>query len=49
VLVGSIANLIVAEQAGRLGIRIGFREHLGVGLPVTLISLTLAVGTMLLW
>jgi|SRR5215218_836312 len=49
VLVGSIANLIVAEQAGRLGVRIGFREHLGVGLPVTLVSLALAAGAMLLW
>jgi Na+/H+ antiporter NhaD/arsenite permease-like protein len=48
VLVGSIANLIVAEQAGRLGIRFGFREHLATGLPVTLISLALAAGAMLL-
>jgi Na+/H+ antiporter NhaD/arsenite permease-like protein len=49
VLVGSIANLIVAEQAGKLGIRFGFREHLRTGLPVTLISLALAAATMLLW
>jgi Na+/H+ antiporter NhaD/arsenite permease-like protein len=49
VLVGSIANLIVAEQAGRLGIRFGFREHLRTGLPVTLISLALAAAAMLLW
>jgi Na+/H+ antiporter NhaD/arsenite permease-like protein len=49
VLVGSIANLIVAEQAGRLGIRFGFREHLGSGLPVALISLLLAAAAMLLW
>lgn len=49
VLVGSIANLIVAEQAERLGIRIGFREHLRVGLPVTLISLAIAAAAMLLW
>ncbi len=48
VLVGSIANLIVAEQAGRLGIRFGFREHLRTGLPVTLISLALAAGVLLL-
>jgi Na+/H+ antiporter NhaD/arsenite permease-like protein len=47
--VGSIANLIVAEQAGRLGIPFGFREHLRVGLPVTLISLGLAAAAMLLW
>lgn len=49
VLVGSIANLIVAEQAERLGIRIGFREHLAAGLPITLISLAFAAGAMLLW
>jgi Na+/H+ antiporter NhaD/arsenite permease-like protein len=49
VLVGSIANLIVAEQAGRLGVPFGFREHLRVGLPVTLISLGLAAAAMLLW
>jgi Na+/H+ antiporter NhaD/arsenite permease-like protein len=49
VLVGSIANLIVAEQAGRLGIRFGFREHVATGLPVTLVSLALAAAAMLLW
>lgn len=49
VLVGSIANLIVAEQAERLGVPFGFREHLRVGLPVTLASLALAAGAMLLW
>ena len=49
VLVGSIANLIVAEQAGRLGIRLGFREHVVTGLPLTLVSLALAAAAMLLW
>jgi Na+/H+ antiporter NhaD/arsenite permease-like protein len=49
VLVGSIANLIVAEQAEKLGVRIGFREHLAAGLPITLISLAFAAGAMLLW
>jgi Na+/H+ antiporter NhaD/arsenite permease-like protein len=49
VLVGSIANLIVAEQAERLGVRITFRDHLRLGLPVTLISLALAVAAMALW
>jgi Na+/H+ antiporter NhaD/arsenite permease-like protein len=41
-LVGSIANLIVVEQAGRLGVRIGWREHARVGVPVTLITLAIA-------
>jgi Na+/H+ antiporter NhaD/arsenite permease-like protein len=49
VLVGSIANLIVAEQAARLGVHIGFRDHLRLGLPVTLISLALAAAAMALW
>jgi Na+/H+ antiporter NhaD/arsenite permease-like protein len=48
VLVGSIANLIVAEQAERLGIRFGFREHIGTGLPVTLISLAIAAAMLAL-
>jgi len=41
-LVGSIANLIVAEQAARLGIRITWRQHARVGVPVTLVTLALA-------
>ncbi len=47
-LIGSVANLIVVEQAGRFGIRIGFRDHLRVGLPVTLVSLAAAIA-MLAW
>ena len=43
-LVGSIANLIVAEQARRLGVRIGWREHARIGVPVTLVTLGLAAG-----
>jgi Na+/H+ antiporter NhaD/arsenite permease-like protein len=46
VLVGSVANLIVAEQAARLGAPFGFREHLRVGLPVTLVSLAAAVAAL---
>jgi Na+/H+ antiporter NhaD/arsenite permease-like protein len=46
-LVGSIANLIVAEQAGRLGVAIGWREHARTGVPVTLG--TLAVAAAWLW
>jgi Na+/H+ antiporter NhaD/arsenite permease-like protein len=44
VLVGSIANLIVVEQAARLGVRIGWREHARIGVPVTLVTLGLAAG-----
>lgn len=48
VLVGSIANLIVVEQAARLGIAISFRDHLRAGLPVTLVSLALACLALLM-
>jgi len=46
VLVGSIANLIVVEQAARAGVTIGFRDHLRVGLPVTLVSLLVALAAL---
>jgi Na+/H+ antiporter NhaD/arsenite permease-like protein len=50
VLVGSIANLIVAEQAERLGIPFRFRDHLRVGLPVTLVSLAVtALAAAVRW
>lgn len=39
VLMGSVANLIVAEQARPLGVSFGFREHARIGLPITLASL----------
>jgi Na+/H+ antiporter NhaD/arsenite permease-like protein len=38
-LLGSIANLIVVEQASIHGIRISFLRHAAVGVPVTLVSL----------
>jgi Na+/H+ antiporter NhaD/arsenite permease-like protein len=43
-LLGSIANLIVAEQAARLGVFITWRAHLRVGLPVTLASFAITGG-----
>jgi Na+/H+ antiporter NhaD/arsenite permease-like protein len=42
-LLGSIANLIVAEQARPLGIRITFLEYLKTGLPLTVVTTALAV------
>ncbi len=38
-VVGSIANIIVIGQAERLGVRIGWREHARVGVPVTILTL----------
>jgi len=43
-IVGSIANIIVVDQAGRMGVRIGWREHARVGVPVTVATLTIAAG-----
>jgi Na+/H+ antiporter NhaD/arsenite permease-like protein len=43
-LLGSIANLIVAEKAGQNGIQIGFWTYFRVGAPVTI--LTLVIGTL---
>jgi len=38
-LLGSIANLIVVEQASNFNIKITFYQHATVGIPVTLVSL----------
>jgi Na+/H+ antiporter NhaD/arsenite permease-like protein len=38
-LIGSMANLIVAERAESRGVRIGFGEYARVGVPVTLLTL----------
>jgi Na+/H+ antiporter NhaD/arsenite permease-like protein len=46
-IVGSIANIIVVDQAGRLGVRIGLREHARYGVPVT--AITLALSALWLW
>lgn len=47
-LVGSIANLIVADQAGQLGVRLDWRAHARVGVPVTLATLAIAAGWLAL-
>jgi len=43
-VVGSIANIIVIDQASRLGVKITWREHARIGIPVTLLTLALAAG-----
>jgi Na+/H+ antiporter NhaD/arsenite permease-like protein len=48
-IVGSIANIIVVEQAARNGITISWRDHVRLGLPVTIISLGIAGGILLLY
>ncbi len=43
-LVGSIANLIVADAAARRGVRIDWRIHARTGVPVTLATLAICAG-----
>jgi Na+/H+ antiporter NhaD/arsenite permease-like protein len=42
-LLGSIANLIVAQQAGPFQVNLRFREYLKAGIPLTLCCVALAV------
>ena len=42
-LLGSVANLIVAEIANRRGVRLTFQEYLRAGVPITLASLVVGV------
>lgn len=46
-IVGSVANIIVVASAARRGIRIDWRRHAQVGVPVTL--MTLAICAIYLW
>jgi Na+/H+ antiporter NhaD/arsenite permease-like protein len=43
-LLGSVANLIVAEIAKLRGVELTFGEYLRAGVPITLLSLTLGVA-----
>jgi Na+/H+ antiporter NhaD/arsenite permease-like protein len=47
-LIGSMANLIVAERAETRGVRIGFGEYARVGIPVTLLTLAWGVAVLVL-
>ncbi len=46
-IVGSIANLIVAERAQASGVRLGFMDFARAGIPMTLLSM--AVAVLWLW
>src|SRR5664280_2268846 len=48
IIVGSVANIIVVDQAARLGVRIGWGQHARVGVPVTLATLAIAAGWLAL-
>jgi Na+/H+ antiporter NhaD/arsenite permease-like protein len=47
-LIGSMANLIVAERAESRGERIGFVDYLWVGLPVTVLTVLWGIATLVL-
>lgn len=38
-IAGSLANIITAERAALVGVKLGFAEHAKAGVPITLISL----------
>jgi Na+/H+ antiporter NhaD/arsenite permease-like protein len=42
-IVGSLANIIAIERAASAGVRVSFLEHARCGLPITLLSLALAL------
>ncbi|MDL1900533.1 hypothetical protein FBR02_07165 [Anaerolineae bacterium CFX9] len=42
-LLGSVANLIVAETALRRGVRLSFSEYLKAGVPITILTLLIGV------
>jgi Na+/H+ antiporter NhaD/arsenite permease-like protein len=48
-IVGSIANIIVVDQARRLGVTIDWKTHARVGVPVTLVTLALAGVWLAFW
>jgi Na+/H+ antiporter NhaD/arsenite permease-like protein len=45
-LVGSIANLIVADLARKGGVDIDWKQHAAIGVPVTLATLAIAWGCL---
>jgi Na+/H+ antiporter NhaD/arsenite permease-like protein len=45
-LLGSIANLIVVENARRKSVMVSFQEHLLVGLPITVLTIAIAVALL---
>ena len=44
IIVGSVSNIIVVEQARELGISISFRDFARLGVPVTLAALAGLIG-----
>ena len=42
-VLGSVANLIVVENAAREGVTVGFWDYCKVGVPLTLLTLALGI------
>lgn len=47
-IVGSIANIIVVDQARRLGVEVDWRTHARIGIPVTVATLATAAAWLTL-
>jgi Na+/H+ antiporter NhaD/arsenite permease-like protein len=47
-ILGSVANLIVVENARREGVRVSFWEYCKAGIPITLLTLGVGIG-WLMW
>ncbi|MFO1070655.1 MAG: SLC13 family permease [Geminicoccaceae bacterium] len=43
-IVGSLANIITVERARDVGVELGFAEHARCGIPITVLSLALAIA-----
>jgi Na+/H+ antiporter NhaD/arsenite permease-like protein len=48
-LLGSMANLIVAERANARGVTLRFRDYLKVGVPVTVLTMLWGIVTLVLF
>lgn len=46
-LLGSVANLIVAETARKEGVIVGFRDYVRVGIPLTAVTVALALSWLI--
>ncbi|HVN16675.1 MAG TPA: anion transporter, partial [Anaerolineales bacterium] len=42
-LLGSVANLIVAEIARTQGVKLSFREYIRAGVPITLVTILVGI------
>ncbi len=49
VVIGSLASIIVVDQAARAGLKISFWDFARTGIPVTLSSMAVAAGWLWLW